>query len=127
MVIGEGGWQLEELLWDPRAPLKAREGFESRMKEVRAEPGRREREEGVADLPGPPCLHGVMQRGQWDLAHDEEDHLRALIRGQRAGKGACGRKTVERFGPVRPTAAEVSQLSLSAASLGGRLRPRGGT
>lgn len=46
----------------------------------------------MAGLPGPPRLHGVMQRGQRDLAHDEEDHLRALIGGQRAGKGACRSK-----------------------------------
>lgn len=81
----------------------------------------------MVDLPSPPRLHGVMQGGQWDLAHDEEDHLRALIHGQRAGKGACGREMEERVGPVRPTAAWVSQLSLPAASLGGRFRPRGET
>lgn len=105
--------QPEELLWDPRAPLKAAEGFETRKREVRAEPGQlvrrkgraekhgegkpgwnlhweRRGAEGMVHSPGPPRLHGVMQGRQWDLAHDEEDHLRALISGQRAGKRACG-------------------------------------
>lgn len=35
----------------------------------------------------------MMQGRQWDLAHDEEDHLGALICGQRAGKGACRKET----------------------------------
>lgn len=58
MVIGEGGWQPEELLWDPRDPLKAREGFESRMREVRGDPGRREQEEGVGTYPVLPVSTG---------------------------------------------------------------------
>lgn len=55
-----------------------------------------------------------MQGRQWDLAHDEEDHLGALISGQGAGKGACRKKMVGRVGPGQACAAGVSQLSLSA-------------
>lgn len=65
--------------------------------------GRGRREEGVADSPCPPCLHGVMQGRQWDLAHDEEDDLGALISGQRAGKGACGERMAAKVGPGEAT------------------------
>lgn len=104
--------KLEELLWDPRAPLKPAEGFESRRREVGAGPGklkwrkesarkhrkgswggtsadRGERGARLVGLPCFPCLHGMVQGRQGDLAHDEKDHLGALISRQRAGKGAC--------------------------------------
>lgn len=61
--------------------------------------GEEEAKEGMLDSPCLPGLHGVMQGRQWDLAHNEKDHLRALISGQRAGKRACGKKMVERGGP----------------------------
>lgn len=53
----------------------------------------------LVGLPGLPGLHGMMQGRQWDLAHDEEYHLGALISGQRAGKGACRKEMVEGVGP----------------------------
>lgn len=53
----------------------------------------------------------MMQRRQWDLAHDEEDHLGALIRGQRAGKGACRKET--RLAQVGLPAARVSAPPLN--------------
>ena len=55
-------------------------------------------EESRVDSPSPPCLHGMVQGRQRNLAHDEEDHLRALVSRQCAGKGACGEKTEERVG-----------------------------
>ena len=55
-------------------------------------------DEGRVDLPSPPRLHGVVQGRQWNLAHDEEDHLGALVSRQCAGKGACGEMTEERAG-----------------------------
>ena len=57
----------------------------------------RKGEEGMVDSPGPPHLHGVMQGRQWNLAHDEEDHLGALVSRQRAGKGAFRKKTERGF------------------------------
>ena len=55
-------------------------------------------EESRVDSPSPPCLHGMVQGRQRNLAHDEEDHLGALVSRQCAGKGACGEKTEERVG-----------------------------
>lgn len=110
-------------------PLKAAQGLESSLREARefrprnvevakgggwkmweGEPGAhlgwaRKGEEGAADSPGPPRLHGVVQGRQGNLAHDEENHFRALVGGQRAGEGAWGGGTEERVGPGEATAA----------------------
>lgn len=51
--------------------------------------------ERLVALPSLPRVYGMMQGRQWDLAHDEEDHLGALVSGQRAGKGPCGEEMEE--------------------------------
>ena len=71
-------------------------------------------EEGRVDSPSPPRLHGVVQGRQRNLAHDEEDHLGALVSRQCAGKGACGEMTEERVGSGKAGSRGGSLLSRPA-------------